>query len=138
MGEHGELLRRRPRRRGLLTAWKSLELRVCRALGGERAGPQGKHGSDCVGLPYAVEVKRCTRYSLRQEWLEQARRQSVQEGKPWILVVGEHRDRAPIAVVDFAWLAGILAGEGMIGSPGEDTGSPDTDEAPRGALVVQE
>lgn len=42
----------------------------------------------------------------------QARRQSVQEGKPWILVVGEHGDRAPIAVVDFAWLAKVLEREG--------------------------
>lgn len=89
-------------------AWKRLERRVAEALGGTRGGAQGRHGSDVKGTGYAVEVKRCTRYSLRAEWLTQARRQSKQEGKPWILVIGEHTDTEPIAVVDFKWLAETL------------------------------
>jgi hypothetical protein len=89
-------------------AWKRLERRVAEKLGGTRTGPQGRHGSDVKGIPYAVEVKRTTRYSLRKEWLEQARRQSRQERKPWMLVIAEH-GAEPIAVVDFDWLVDILA-----------------------------
>lgn len=90
-------------------AWKRLERRVAEALGGTRAGPQGRHGSDVKGTGYAVEVKRCTRYQLRGEWLTQARRQSKQEGKPWLLVIAEHGETEPVAVVDFKWLAARLA-----------------------------
>lgn len=91
-----------------MTAWKDLERRVARALGGERSGPLGRHQSDVAGIAYAVECKRTTRYSLRRAWVEQARRQSRQEGKPWMLVVSEHGDREPLAVVDFWWLVGVL------------------------------
>lgn len=89
-----------------MTAWKDLERRVARELGGSRNGPNP--GSDVVGTPYAVEVKRMRRYCLRTDHLEQARRQSKDEGKPWILVIGEHNDRTPIAVCDFKWLAESL------------------------------
>ncbi len=85
-------------------AWKAHELRVAKALGGTRAGPQGKHGSDITGTPYAVECKRTSRYSLRRAWIEQARRQARQEDKPWILVVSEHGDRSPICVMEFSTL----------------------------------
>ena len=74
---------------------------MAQALGGERAGPRGRYGSDVVGVPLAVECKRTTRYSLRRTWIEQARRQSRDEGVPWVLVISEHGDRAPIAVCDF-------------------------------------
>lgn len=90
-------------------AWKAWERRGCRELGGERAGPQGKHGSDGDHtIPYAAEFKYTVRYSLQQKWLDQARRQSKAEGKPWILAISEHNDRTPIAVVDFYWLASQL------------------------------
>lgn len=82
-----------------MSAWKDLERRVCRALGGHRNGPNA--GSDCVGTEFAVEVKRCTKYALRGSWLDQARRQGQLEGKPWLLVVGTHGDRNPIVVMDF-------------------------------------
>jgi hypothetical protein len=85
-------------------AWKNFELRLARAWGGTRSGPLGKHRSDIDGIPLAIEAKRCSRYQLRREWLEQARRQSRQEGKPWLLVISEHNDRNPIAVADHAWL----------------------------------
>jgi hypothetical protein len=85
-----------------VSAWKDHERRVARALGGERSGPLGRHGSDANGTPFAVECKRTARYQLRSEWLTQARRQSKQEGKPWLLVISEHNDRRPIVVLDFA------------------------------------
>lgn len=91
-----------------MTAWKDHELRVAKKLGGTRAGPQGKHGSDINGVPFAVECKRTTRYSLRGAWIEQARRQARDEGKPWLLVISEHRDRSPILVMEFSTLVELL------------------------------
>ena len=95
-----------------MTAWKDHERRIARALGGERSGPLGRHGSDATGVPFAVECKRTTRYSLRRAWIEQARRQSKQEAKPWLLVIAEHRDRSPIAVLDFNALLALLGAGG--------------------------
>lgn len=94
-----------------MSAWKAFELRVAKALGGTRSGPLGRHQSDVAGVPYAIECKRTTRYSLRRTWVEQARRQARQEQKPWLLVIAEHNDRAPIAVCDFKWLVSQLGGE---------------------------
>lgn len=86
------------------TSWKDLERRVAHALGGTR-NHVGEPGSDVIGCPFSVEVKRTQRYSLRRDWVEQARRQSRADGKPWVLVVAEHRDRNPIVVMDFkAWV----------------------------------
>ena len=92
-----------------MTAWKDHERRICRALGGERAGPQGREGSDCVDTPYAVECKRTTRYCLRREWIVQARRQAKAEGKPWLLVIAEHADSSPLVVMDFKTFVEVAA-----------------------------
>ena len=104
-----------------MTAWKDHERRVARALGGERSGPLGRHGSDAIGTPFAVEAKRTTRYQLRRDWIDQARRQSRDEGKPWLLVIAEHRDRDPIVVLSFrefvrlAVAAGVVVENGLLG-----------------------
>jgi hypothetical protein len=86
-------------------------------MGAERAGPRGKHGSDDDGsAPFSLETKRTTRYSLRRSWIEQARRQSKQDGRPWMLVIAEHYDQRPIVVMDF-WTAAELAQRaGLIGT----------------------
>ena len=105
-----------------VTAWKDLERRIARALGGERSGPLGRHGSDAQGTSFAVECKRTTRYSLRRAWIEQARRQSRQEDRPWLLVVSEHNDRRPIVVLDFWEFAGIAQRAGLVPSPLEVEG----------------
>ena len=103
-----------------MTAWKDLERRVCRALGAERAGPRGKHGADDDGrAPFSVETKRTTRYSLRRAWIEQARRQGKADGRPWLLVISEHNDKRPIAVVDFWVLAEMAQLAGMLPTPVE-------------------
>jgi hypothetical protein len=98
-----------------LSAWKDLERRVARALGAERrpsVGPDGwAQGSDDDGsAPFSVECKRTTRYSLRRAWVEQARRQGKASGRPWLLVVSEHNDRRPLAVLDF-WVFAELVQE---------------------------
>ena len=100
-----------------MSAWKDLERRVARALGGERSGPLGRHGSDVRDAPFSVECKRTTRYGLRRAWIEQARRQSRDEGKPWLLVVSEHSDRKPIVVLDFWTFAEIAQDAGLIETP---------------------
>lgn len=101
-----------------MTAWKNLERRVCRALGGERRGPVGRDMSDCVGVPYAVEVKRSSRPGppVLSKWVEQARRQGKDEGLPWLLVVAGHGDRRPIVCLDlleFVSLRSRATGQGV-------------------------
>jgi hypothetical protein len=100
-----------------VTAWKDLERRTARALGGHRTGPLGKQGSDVQGTPFSVECKRTTRYQLRQAWVDQARRQSRAEGKPWLLVISEHGDRRPIVVLDFWAFAQLAQTAGLIPTP---------------------
>lgn len=98
-----------------MTAWKDLERRVCRALGAERAGPRGKHGSDDDGrAPFSLECKRMKRLSLRAEHLAQARRQSKADGRPWLLVLSEHGSPRPVAVLDFWTLVEIVERAGML------------------------
>jgi hypothetical protein len=100
-----------------VTAWKDLERRVCRDLGGERRGPVGRDMSDCVGIPYAVEVKRSSRAGppVLSAWVQQAKEQGAREGLPWLLVVAGHGDRRPIVCRDFdgevALIAAARAGE---------------------------
>jgi hypothetical protein len=108
--------------RDTMTAWKQLELRVAKALGGTRTGPQGRHGSDVTGTPYAVEVKRTTRYSLRRAWIDQARRQARQEAKPWLLVIAEHGDRSPLVVMELATFIGVRVGRQPHGFPNDWVG----------------
>lgn len=96
-----------------MTAWKDLERRVCLAFGAKRRpsiGAQGyARGSDDDGTaPFAIECKRTTRYGLRRTWIEQARRNARADGRPWLLVIAEHNDRNPIAIVDCWMLARLV------------------------------
>jgi hypothetical protein len=102
------------------TAWKDLERRVCRALGAQRRpsiGPAGwARGSDDDGsCAFSVEVKRTTRPQLREAWLEQARRNSRQDGRPWLLVQRErHGSPRLIATLDFYELVAIAQKAGLV------------------------
>jgi len=94
-------------------AWKTFERRVCVALGARRRPSVGSEGwasgSDDDGTaPFSVECKRTTRYSLRRSWIEQARAHGKVTKRPWVLVIAEHNDRRPIAVMDFAVLVELL------------------------------
>ena len=87
-----------------MTAWKDLELRVCRRLGGERSGPLGRGCSDCTeAVPFSVEVKRSQRLGppVLAKWITQARSHSKKEHKPWLVVVSGHYDRQPIVAMEF-------------------------------------
>ena len=58
--------------------WKAIELAICRAFGGIRAGPQGKKGADCLKTGhYAVQIKHRT----CPKWLINAMDQAVRDAK---------------------------------------------------------
>jgi len=94
-----------------MTAWKDLELRICRALGGERRGPTGRQKSDCTDeVPFAVQVKRSRRLGppVLAKWIQQAREDARKEKKPWLVVVAGHNDRRPIVCLDFNEFVSLL------------------------------
>ena len=102
-----------------MTAWKDLERSVMAALGTRRRGQitQGgwAAGSDDDGTgPFTVEVKRTSRYQLRRAWVDQARRQTKDDGRPWLFVIAEHGERKPVAVVDFAHFCMLARAAGLI------------------------
>jgi hypothetical protein len=119
-------------------AWKDLERRVCVALGARRrpsAGAGGwARGSDDDGsAAFAVEVKRTKRLQLRQAWVDQARRNAKRSGRPWLLVMSEHRSRRPVAVLDFWQLVELAQRAGVI--PELDVVTLRDDPDPEGAAV---
>ena len=102
-----------------MTAWKDLERRICVALGGRRSGPMGAAVSDCVNVPFAVEIKRSSRPGppILSKWILQAREQSKRERKPWLVVVAGHNDRRPIIAMDFWAFAQLAQEAGRIPNP---------------------
>ena len=99
-----------------MSAWKDLERRVCRALGGERRGPTGVTCSDCsADVPFAVEVKRSQRGVPEGRWIDQARAHGKAEAKPWLLVVSRPGSPRPVAVLDFWLFAELAQKAGLIG-----------------------
>ena len=99
-----------------MSAWKDLERRICRRLGGRRAGPIGASVSDCVNVPFAVEIKRCARLGPPDyaRWILQAKASGKQEARPWALVVANHNDRHPIITLDFEQFCEIAEAAGII------------------------
>lgn len=104
-------------------AWKDLERRICKALGGRRAGPQGAAVSDCVNTPFAVECKRSSRPGppILSNWILQAKAQARKENKPWLIVVAGHNDRRPIIAMDFWAFAQLAQEAGRIPTPIPET-----------------
>jgi hypothetical protein len=102
-----------------MTAWKDLERRICVALGGRRAGPIGAAVSDCVNVPFSVEIKRSSRPGppVLSAWIIQAKSQARREGKPWLLVVAGHNDRRPVVALDFWAFAELAQRAGLIPTP---------------------
>lgn len=100
-------------------AWKDLERRVCRALGSDRRPSIGRggyaRGTDDDGTaPFAVECKRTTRFQLRSAWIAQARQNAKSDGRPWLLVISEHRSQRPVAVLDFYALVQLAQEAGRL------------------------
>jgi hypothetical protein len=97
--------------------WKRVEDRVCRQLGGRRKlGNRGSAVSDGdEDVPFAVEVKAgYGRFRLARDWLDQCRRQSESEGKPWLLVQVPRHCRKPLVTCELETLLRLIqmAGEG--------------------------
>lgn len=86
--------------------WKVVQRRICRLWGFETGAHRGEAGSDGRGSgpPLSLEVKRSKHRVPEGRWIAQAVAQGKAERLPWVLVVVGHNDRAPIAVVDHAWL----------------------------------
>lgn len=103
-------------------AWKALERRVATALGGRRTGPAGSAVSDVVGVPWSVECKRSKRGVPEGHMLEQARSQGRREGKPWLLIVARHNDRAPIVVLEFSEFLDLARAAGRLGASAQEEG----------------
>jgi hypothetical protein len=101
-------------------AWKDLERRICRALGGQRSGPLGKACSDCTAdVSFTVEIKRSARPGppVLARWIEQARANARRERRPWLVVVAGHGDRRPIVALDFWEFAELAQQAGQIPRP---------------------
>jgi hypothetical protein len=100
-----------------VTAWKDLERRICRELGGERSGPQGKSMSDCSDdVPFAVEVKRSSRPGppVLSKWITQARAHARKERRPWLVVVCNHGSRTPIVALDYWTFVSLARKAGVL------------------------
>jgi hypothetical protein len=86
-----------------MSAWKDAERWFCRMLGthrrGQVAGTGWAQGSDDDGsCPWSVEIKHPRRAQLPRRWLDQVKRQSKADGRPWLLinaVQGQPRMDAP-------------------------------------------
>jgi hypothetical protein len=75
--------------------------------------------SDCVNVPFAVEIKRSSRPGppVLSKWILQAKAQSKREQKPWLIVVAGHNDRRPIITMDFWAFAQLAQEAGRIPTP---------------------
>jgi len=67
------------------TTWKDVERKICRKFGGERSGPTGRMGPDCVNTaPFALQIKH--RKSVPQ-WLTDAYAQAMRDAPSKCLAV---------------------------------------------------
>lgn len=119
------------------STWKDLERRKCRDLGGERRGQVERggwaRGSDDDGsLPVSLQVKRTRRYQLRRSWIEQARRDAKEDGRPWALAIDEHNDRhGGLAVIPWPYFILLMYEAGRIPLPARiASGEPATPDPP--------
>jgi hypothetical protein len=90
-----------------VSAWKDAERWYCRMLGTRRRGQIGPDGSWATGsdddgsCPWSVEIKHPKRAQLPKRWLDQVRRQSKSDGRPYLLinaVQGQPRMDAPVTL----------------------------------------
>lgn len=94
-------------------AWSAFQRRCARAWGGQKTH-RGERGSDGRGCVVSLETKRVKGGRILSAHVEQARRQSREDGLPFVLVVADHNDRDPLAVVSHKWLLGLARQAGLI------------------------
>jgi hypothetical protein len=111
-------------------AWKDLERRKCRDLGGQRRGQVGPggwaRGSDDDGtLPVSLQCKRTSHYQLRTSWIVQARKDAKADGRPWVLAIEQHNDRhGGLAVVPWPYFVELMIAAGRVPLPAGTGSSP--------------
>ena len=103
---------------------KAFELHVGRLFGGRRR-TNGERGGfdDCVPidgglLPVSIEAKAYEKLQLRQEWVDQAVRNSG--GRPWVIAQRPKGSRRIYATVDLKWLVELCVTAGLITKPIEE------------------
>ena len=71
-----------------MSRWKAIELAICRAFGGNRSGPVGKDGPDCVDTaPYAIQIKHGRQVPKTiQKFMEQTLRDAAQGSLPTLVM----------------------------------------------------
>lgn len=105
---------------------KALELHVGRMFGGRRRrNGEGIGFDDCVDehgfeLPVSIECKSYAQLQLRQDWIDQARRNA---GSRWWAVVQRPRGSKTIyATVDLNWLHALCVAAGVVTPPPNQIG----------------
>jgi hypothetical protein len=106
-----------------VSAWKDAERWFCRMLGTRRRGQVVESGwaagSDCSSGPWSIEIKHPQRAQLPKRWLDQVKRQSKADRKPWVLinaVQGQPRMDAP-ATIRFEHFLELAADAGWLPDP---------------------
>lgn len=67
--------------------WKTVELKICRKFGGERAKKEGEHGPDCKGTdPFSVQVKHFEFPSYLLEHMAQTIMQADDDALPTLVM----------------------------------------------------
>lgn len=95
-------------------SWSSFQRRCARAWGGQKTW-RGEHGSDARGAVVSLETKRRKGGRILSADVAQARRQGKEDGLPFVLVVADHNDRDPLAVVSHRWLLDLAKKAGLLG-----------------------
>ena len=128
--------------------WKGFERRVCAVLGTRRRGQVERggwaRGSDDDGsFPFSLQIKYTARYSLRRSWIKQARKDANEDGRPFALIQGEHRQptNGALVTVELTTFAMLLRAAGLVdaASPLADTHDstpPATEDPPSQSNVT--
>jgi len=101
----------------VVSAWKRYEDDCAAALGGRRVlGNRGSGVPDSdERVPFALECKLgYERFQLRDKWIEQARQNAQESGKPWAIVQRPKYARRSVVTLDFAAFVEIAERAGLI------------------------
>jgi hypothetical protein len=102
-----------------VSAWKVFEDSCAKALGGRRVlGNRGAGVPDSDDdVSFALECKLgYARFSLRDKWIEQARRNAQATGKPWAIVQRPKYTRRAVVTLDFFSFVELAQRAGLIGT----------------------
>ena len=93
--------------------WSVFQRKIARQWGGQKTW-RGEKGSDGRGCVVSLETKRRKGGRILSADVAQAKRQGKEDGLPWLLVVADHNDRDPLAVVSHKWLVELAQKAGLL------------------------